>query len=224
MTVYLAADIHGHIRMEWLIRKLQKTRLTADDHLVILGDAGIVWHPTEHQEVKQFYQSLPCMVLFLDGNHENFDMLGRFPVISLHGGNMHRIGSNIFHMMRGEAYTIEGRSFFVFGGGYSLKRLSGTSPVTVWDEEMPNESEYSKGVETLDGLDHQVDYILTHVAPYEVAKSLGREPVMEERALNDYLERIERSTSYGHWYFGHYHTDMDDGKHTAVYDRIIRLE
>ena len=40
--IYLAADIHGHIRLEWLKFQLSKIQLIESDYLIILGDAGII--------------------------------------------------------------------------------------------------------------------------------------------------------------------------------------
>ena len=40
--IYLASDIHGHIRLEWLKTQLNKLPLTDSDYLIILGDAGMI--------------------------------------------------------------------------------------------------------------------------------------------------------------------------------------
>ena len=40
--IYLVADIHGYIRLEWLKAQLDKIPLTEADYLIILGDAGII--------------------------------------------------------------------------------------------------------------------------------------------------------------------------------------
>ncbi len=218
--IYLTSDIHGHLGLAWLSDELSKIDLTADDHLIILGDAGIVWDEKEHQEVKEFYNGLPCPTLFLDGNHENFDLLDSFTVSISYGGKVHRITEKITHLMRGEVYTIEGKSFFVFGGGYSAKKKDGTSPVFIWDREMPDEHEYSNGLEKLRSVNNQVDYVITHVAPTEIATALGRSPVEEEKVLNDYLSVISENNNYSGWYFGHYHMDDDLGKFHSVYRKI----
>jgi len=218
--IFLTADIHGHIGLDWLSNELSKIDLTEKDHLIILGDAGIVWDEKEHQEVKEYYDSLSCTVLFLDGNHENFDILDSLPVTEMYGGKVHTVTSNIVHLMRGETFTIEGRTFFVFGGGYSAKKKDGTSPVFVWEREMPNKDEYDNGTENLRRTGNKVDYIITHVAPTEIAIGLGKAPVEEEIELNDYLTQVSENNEYSEWFFGHYHMDDDLGKFHSVYRRI----
>lgn len=220
--IILTSDIHGHLGLEWLSGELSKIDLTDKDHLIILGDAGIVWDENEHQGVKKFYDNLPCTVLFLDGNHENFDLLDSMPVINVYGGRAHKVSNNIVHLMRGETYTIESRTFFVFGGGYSAKKKDGTSPVFIWEREMPNETEYENGTENLRLIGNKVDYIITHVAPTEIASRLGKIPVEEEKELNDYLTRVSTDNDYSEWFFGHYHLDRDLGQFHSVF-RIIRV-
>lgn len=218
--IVLTSDIHGHLGLEWLSNELSKIALTDKDHLIILGDAGIVWDEKEHPEVKDYYDSLPCSTLFLDGNHENFDILDSLPIIYSYGGKVHRISDKISHLMRGETYTIEDRTFFVFGGGYSAKKKDGTSPVFVWEREMPNKKEYDNGTEKLRLIGNSVDYIITHVAPTEIASRLGKSPLEEEIELNDYLTQVSTNNEYSEWYFGHYHTDVDLGKYHSVYRKI----
>ena len=221
--IYLVSDIHGHIRLNWLAEKLENLNITSSDHLVILGDAGIVWSANEHLEVREYYDSLPCKVLFVDGNHENFDLLDAYPTTEFGGGAIHKITDNIFHLMRGEAYEIENKRIFVFGGGFSLKKLTNTSPIFVWDREMPSDEEYQNGTKNLARFDYQVDYVFTHVAPTSVAKQIGVKLADEERCLNDYLNDIKDHLEYKSWFFGHHHKDVEFEKHFGVYERVLTI-
>lgn len=110
--IYLASDIHGHIRIEWLRLQLNQLSLKESDYLIILGDAGMIWSQTEHLEVRAYYEGLPCKTLFLDGNHENFDLIYEHPVKEFCGGLVHQISDKLFHLMRGEIYCIDGKTFF----------------------------------------------------------------------------------------------------------------
>ena len=221
--IYLVSDIHGHIRLNWLAEKLENLNITSSDHLVILGDAGIVWSANEHLEVREYYDSLPCKVLFVDGNHENFDLLDAYPTTELGGGAVHKITDNIFHLMRGETYEIENKRIFAFGGGFSLKKLTNTSPIFVWDREMPSDEEYQNGTKNLARLDYQVDYVFTHVPPTSVANQIGVKLVDEERCLNDYLNDIKDHLEYKAWFFGHHHKDVEFEKHFGVYERVLTI-
>ena len=61
-------------------------------------------------------------ILFVDGIHENFDLLESYPEEEYAGGRVHRIGTNLRHLMRGELFTIEGKKIFAFGGGESIEK------------------------------------------------------------------------------------------------------
>lgn len=221
--IYLASDIHGHIRLERLKELLRPYNITSGDYLIILGDAGIVWSETEHREVQSFYESLPLTTLFVDGNHENFDLLEAYPVVNYQGGNVHKISDKIFHLMRGEVYTIESKTFFVFGGGFSLKKLTDSSPVNVWECEMPNETEYRNGLEKLEEHNFNVDYILSHVAPKKMADDMCIPLIDREVELNNYLEEVRKRTTFKKWFFGHHHKDRDGDNWSALYDRVLLL-
>lgn len=221
--IYLVADIHGHIRLNWLKTLLDEKDLSSNDLLIILGDAGIVWSQDASKNVQEYYNSLPCKVLFLDGNHENFDLLETFPIVDLFAGKARKVSDNIYHLMRGEIYTICGKSFFVFGGGFSAKKLTQTSPVYIWNREMPSEEEYANGIRNLQKNNCQIDYIISHVAPSMIAKKMGIKILDEEKILNDYLEEIRKKVPYKWWYFGHYHIDMDVENSSCLFERILSL-
>lgn len=221
--IYLVADIHGYIRLKRLKELLSKKLITEQDYLIILGDAGIIWSESEHGEVIDFYNSLPYTTLFLDGNHENFDLLECYPTAEKFGGTVREISPKIYHLMRGEVYTIDGNKFFVFGGGFSLKKLTNSSPITVWEREMPNEVEYSNGLKNLQKYNFKVDYILSHVAPTKMAEIIQVSLSPQEIVLNDYLDGIRKRTTFKKWYFGHHHKDIDGENFSAIYDRIIPL-
>lgn len=221
--IYLAADIHGHIRLERLKELLQSYSISDNDYLIILGDAGIIWSDTEYKEVQAFYESLPLTTLFVDGNHENFDLLESYPLANHMEGIAHKISDKIYHLMRGEVYTIERKKFFVFGGGFSLKKLTNSSPVNVWAREMPNKAEYENGFKKLAQHDFKVDYVLSHVAPTKIACDMWIPLIDEEIELNNYLDEVRKKTDFRKWFFGHHHKDRDGENWSAIYDRILVL-
>lgn len=221
--IYLVADIHGHIRLERLKELLSSKQITERDYLIILGDAGIIWSENEHGEVLGFYNSLPYTTLFSDGNHENFDLLERYPTVKKFGGTVREISPKIHHLMRGEVYTIDENKIFVFGGGFSLKKLTNSSPITVWEREMPSGAEYENGLKNLQRYNYKVDYILSHVAPTKTADAIQISLCRQEIVLNDYLDGICNRTEYKKWYFGHHHKDADGENFSAIYDRILPL-
>ena len=76
---------------------------------------------TLERDLKPF-SDLPVTVLFVDGNHENFDLLNAYPVEMWKGGKVHNIKPDIIHLMRGQVFEIEGKTIFTFGGAASIDR------------------------------------------------------------------------------------------------------
>ena len=174
------------------------------------------------------YARLPFTTLFVDGNHENFDMLGAYPVEIWNGGKVHKIAPDIIHLMRGQVFEIEGKTFFTFGGATSIDKYLRTEGISWWPQEVPSFEELDEGIANLKRYDNTVDYIVTHSCD---EKALWYPPLrergvkMETFPENRMLSLIEDTVRYGHWYFGHYHMDGDLTENkTVLYQKIVALD
>lgn len=228
--IYLCGDTHGHIDLEKVVQyfngSYEGEYSNDEKYLIILGDAGICWDDnTVDEKVRNILLSLPVTkVLFIDGNHENFELLNDYPVKRWNGGLVHEIDPRILHLMRGQVFEIEGKSFFTFGGGCSLDKHQRNEGVDWWSEEKPCKEEYEEGLITLESYDYSVDYILTHTAPREVVFELGLEDFDDEMELRNYLQSIADNTDFQEWYFGHFHEDESvDEKYFCLMNEIVTL-
>jgi TPR repeat protein/predicted phosphodiesterase len=222
--IILLADIHGHLRLDFTREKLSKLKLQAEDVVVILGDAGIVWQEPMRVDIKEFYSSLPCALLFLDGNHENFDLLNRMKTVTRYGGLVHEVLPNVFHLLRGQAYLVNGKKCFVFGGAYSIKRENNSSPVHTWESELPNVDEYRLGLKTAAENENRFDLIFTHQAPRSLLDAIDYVYANAETKLLDYLEKLKQEVSFDLWYFGHIHRDLQEWKLISLYENCEVIE
>ena len=212
--ILITGDTHGSLDIE----KIQKIAWSSEiKYLIILGDFGVLWG--DPSELLQYYDSLPVITLWLDGNHENFDMLKQYPVETWCGGSVHRISDKVLHLMRGEIFVIEGLTFFVMGGGHSIDKKFRIPGISWWPEENPSHEEYEHGLNVLREHEYKVDYILTHSAPTSIVRRMFRYPGNYQ--IERYLQQIYEITSFKHWYFGHYHEDRQYGPFTCVYNEII---
>lgn len=158
--VYVTGDLHGEYARfsDPAFRRLKK-----GDTLIVCGDFGFLWKGGKKEEAllrkigKKRYT-----VLFLDGRHENFELLNAYPVTDWNGGKAQVVSGNLIHLLRGELYTLEGESYFTFGGGESPDRELRAAAGAWWEEEMPSPAEMRHGLETLMQAGKKVDYILTH--------------------------------------------------------------
>ena len=143
------------------------------------------------------------------------------------GGNAHKIADNIYHLMRGEVFTLEGKTFFVMGGGESEDADMRTDGVTWWESELPNAEELKNGVTNLFDNEKTINYILTYEAP-TIAKDILKQRTNQNiiiTPLNTYLQELMKNVDYMHWYFGSLHIDLNISKKmTAVFNEIITVK
>lgn len=170
----------------------------------------------------------PFNLLFIDGNHENFDLLNAYPIEDWHDGKVHRIKHNVLHLMRGQVYDILGKKIFTFGGANSVDKEYRTIGSSWWKEEMPSQSEYLEGLHNLNANNYCVDYIITHTCSNTILSKIPSYRLMAGKVqtdrLNDYLEILEEQVTFTHWFFGHFHySDKIDEKHTVLYKNIKRV-
>lgn len=203
--ILLTGDTHGELLP--FLRRLMPFAPQEGDIIIVCGDFGFVWDcPTQRERLHQL-AALPFTVAFIDGNHEDFDLLQTYPVEQWHGGCIHRIAGNIVHLMRGQCYTIGGARYFTMGGACSTDRALRREHVSWWRKEMPSRAEYETAAQTLRREDFAVDFILTHTLPASAVPLLGLRPDPHETALSAFLERIYRSVRFRMWFAGHFHVN-----------------
>jgi len=241
--IYITGDTHG----EFCPRLNKKSfNGAAGDHLIICGDFGGVWRDSQEERYwLDWLGSRPYKILFVDGNHENFDMLAKFPEAEWNGGKVRFIRDKLIHLMRGQVYTIEGSTFFTMGGASShdikdgilepddpdierkikqlrqRRALYRVNHISWWKEELPSEEEYAEADKNLEAYNRSVDYIITHCAPTSIDDAIGRGNYKND-ALTDYLEEIYQTCDFKRWFFGHYHDNIKISDRMALlYENIV---
>ena len=227
--IYITGDTHQNIDISKLNTKNfpEQKELTKSDYVIICGDFGMVWNNSKEEMYwRKWLEKKNFTTLFIDGNHENYELLNEFPVIEKFGGKVQEIGKDIFHLMRGEIYTIDGKTFFCMGGGESDDIDMRQEGKSWWKDEMPNAEEMKNGAENLKSADFQVDYVITHEAP-AMAKDFIRlhtNSAMKQTPINTYLQELMKNVEYNHWFFGSLHIDLQISKKmTAVFNEIIKI-
>ena len=213
--IYFTSDLHG----EWNFKGFQEylSKAGKDDLLIILGDVGLSFEKTEeNREFTEKFLATDKNIAIVDGNHENFDFLNSFPEDDWNGGKVKRLTPSIVLLQRGEIYTIEGKTFFTFGGCKSSEKWK---EMGLWfDGENPSPEEISLAYKSLERYGNKVDFVLTH--KYEPDMH-GDDPMTLE-GLKDY---IDENVKFGHWYAGHWHKPIIyDELHSIVYDDPTELK
>ena len=121
--IYITGDTHGEFdKLYFLENSMDDHKIKQENYLIICGDFGGIRTGTE-EELYELKREIcfPFKVLFVSGNHENYDALEKFPVAEWHGGKVQCISENIIHLMRGQIYEIQGKKFFTFGGAVCFR-------------------------------------------------------------------------------------------------------
>lgn len=227
--IYVTGDTHGlqdYYKLH--IFAGEHPGLTKDDYVIIAGDFGAIWDSKTLAADLKPYTELPFTVLFVDGNHENFDLLEAFPVEKWHGGKVHKIKPDILHLMRGQVFEIEGKTIFTFGGATSIDKFMRREGLSWWKQELPTYEELDEGIANLKKHNNKVDYIITHSCSEralmypQIRNSATLKLSCPESQVLSYIEEI---AEYKHWYFGHFHIDAElSDKYTVLYQDIKRIE
>ena len=128
------------------------------------------------------------------------------------GGLVHRIRDHILHLMNGQIFEIDGKSFFIMGGATSVDKIYRTEHETWWEEEEPSEEDYQTAWDNLGQRGNQVDYIITHTIPENVRKTAFapmKNFVEYESRVERFLNVILNEVEYRKWFAGHIHIDRE---------------
>lgn len=272
--IYVTGDTHG---IYGAVKRLsvnnfpEQKEMTRNDYVIVCGDFGGIWdydsrynkeggilgdhiHRENGESPKERYwlnwfSKKSFTLLFCDGNHENFDRLEAYPEVDFHGGRAHRIRENVFHLMRGYVFDIDGKSIFVFGGAKShdirdgiiypssfdsrkilkkkIKRMKEEKKffrvdrVSWWDREVPDEDEMLRGITNLEKHKNEVDFIITHCAPAGIAALMKWYDV---DPCTRFLNTVSETVRFNRWYFGHYHRNEQVlGKFICIYEQVVRI-
>ena len=253
-VIYITGDTHGEFgRFSNSYMRKQNMELRDDDYVIICGDFGLCWAKDEtfDYNCKNFAEK-KYTTLWIQGNHENYDMIEEYPIEEWHGGKVrHIVKDKVILLERGQVFEIDGKTFFTFGGAAShdiqggildkedidydydrQKAIRSGLPFRIkheswWEQELPNEDEMNEGKNNLVRCGYKVDYVLTHCCATSIQMLINEETGKSHKpdVLTDYLQEVEERLVYKHWFFGHYHRDFDvDDKHTLLYHAMIPVD
>jgi hypothetical protein len=217
--VYITGDLHGELCRfdDSQIRKLKK-----GDSLIVCGDFGFIWDGgTQEEKILKKLGKKKYNILFIDGTHENFNLLEKYPVTEWNGGKVQNISGNLYHLMRGQIFELEGKKIFTFGGGASPDKAMRIDAGKWWEHEMPSIDEMHEGVDNLYKNNLTVDYIITH-EPSPRVRALQNNSTLDKTQIEVYFEEIAKMVTYEKWFFGSLHIDrVITAKHFALFNNVV---
>lgn len=220
MAIFVTGDTHNEY--EEFLQRVSKIPIYSGDIIIVAGDFGFIGNFEHYQHLDDLTR-LPFTICFVDGNHENFDLLYKYPIEEWNGGNIHRISSNIIHLMRGQVFTIEDKKFFTMGGAYSTDKARRTEHISWWPQELPTNEEYAEARLNLEKNNYCVDYVVTHTVPRSVIYRMGYFPDHHDAELTGYLEWLADNLTFKRWFAGHFHVIEKYDNIEILYFNIERI-
>lgn len=221
--IYITGDTHGMSADTAKLNRYhfpQQKTLTKNDVVIICGDFGYVWDNSAFDRYWQrWFANKAFTTLFIDGNHENFDLLDQYPIVNKFGGKCHQINQSLFHICRGEVLTIDDKTFFCLGGADSHDKEHRTPHQTWWPQEAITDMDIAHGLTTLSRYNYNIDYVVTHCAPTSISQFIHSSIPSPSEVQ---LDKIRDKIIWKRWYCGHYHQDryVNDSIIT-IYNRVL---
>lgn len=222
--IYVTGDTHQNINIKKLTIDFfpEQKFMTKNDYVIVCGDFGCVWNGSNSDKYWQrWFDNKNFTTLFVDGNHENFNLIKQYPISEWNGGKVQFIAPSIIHLMRGEIYNIDGYSFFAMGGASSHDIEFRTENISWWKDELPNDKEYENAFKNLEKHNNKVDFIISHCCSDNVQNMINSNYVHDK--LTNFFRIIDETVEFKKWYFGHYHIDKDFGKYRCLFEDVIKI-
>lgn len=235
--IYITGDCHANWNKFSTEAFPEQKEMTRDDFVIVCGDFGL-WHDTKSERWwLNWLEEKPFTILFVDGNHENFDRLyhsDEFEIVDFHGGKAHKIRENVYHLMRGHIFNLCDKKIFAFGGASSHDIDDGILDKNDFETEDKFKKTYIRmthqrklfrinhmswwseempsGEEMKFGADNLTDHDnkVDFIVSHCAPQSIASEISLGDYKpdkLTKYFDYIKDNTEYTKWFFGHYHND-----------------
>lgn len=203
--MFILSDVHGE-------KSGMKNFLASEEKYCIqLGDFGFIWKyndATWNKFLNNFVKNYPDKIIFtVLGNHENYDVIYRLPVVTVNNAKCHRIRNNVFAVRRGEILQIEDKNILCVGGANSTDVVFRELGKSIWLQEVITQKQIEVAKSNIDKYDN-IDYVMTHAAPTRVASKLFNNYIetQSETQLNQLYEYLVLTNKTPvKWFCGHYH-------------------
>lgn len=230
MRWFVTGDKHGDWRP--IYRWIDRMNFNNEDiSIIILGDAGICWRKdkTDMLSVINYHERYyKTHIYFIDGNHENFDVLKSLPIAE---DGLAHLSEHIHYIPRGFVGFLDfgdhACKVVTCGGADSVDRFRRTKHLNWWEDEAITQENIDKigtGATT---------YVLTHCCPYSIFQEFapylitltGINQDKVDHTSEKMLDQLSQNMIFDKWFFGHYHIDMKlNDKYTCLLHSFIELE
>ena len=225
--VFITGDIHCDLTD--LFDRVKNLNLKKEDVLILLGDSGLEYYSFfskpnlsswDDRVQKRLREMIPSTIICVQGNHE-------VPFKEMHGNDSRIFGANakesngIYFVYSGQVLYIDGKSFLVIGGAYSIdKEYRQRKNHPYWEGEELSNNEMKEIFSKIRG--KKFNYVLSHtsprsVMPEEALFDLNEEP---ENRTENFLEIVKNNIEFDRWFCGHFHINKTENKFNFLSDKV----
>lgn len=211
--IYITGDTHGEFGR--FKRFCEIAEPTAEDIMIILGDAGFNYSRSRSDEKnKKYMDSIGMTVFSIHGNHElRPTNVPGYKTKTFCGGTVWYQDEypNLLFAKDGEIYRFGEYDCIVIGGAYSVDKYWRLAVGAKWfanEQPSPEIKEYVE--QQLAPRGNKIDIVLSHTCPikYEPTEVFlpGFDQSKVDKSTEEWLGKIEAELDYKKWYCGHFHT------------------
>lgn len=173
--------------------------------VVHTGDFGYRFTPEFLFAVDQAAQEAALVVMFVDGNHEDFSWLYAQPVDA---DGVRRLTSRVWHLPRGFRWAWAGLRFLALGGAHSVDSPARSPWLSWWPQETITLAEAHRAC-----LGGPVDVLVAHDCPSGVdipgltggELLFGSDQIAQAEAHRALLGQVTAEVRPRYLWHGHYH-------------------
>lgn len=154
----VVGDMHGNLRA-WAYTVMPAYARTKADVIIQVGDMGYGWNPDYLPALDVILEAHGATVLWLDGNHENFDALEDANVFGVRGAKV-QTSERTWYLPRGYTWEWHGVRCMALGGAYSVDKPYRTPHRSWWPQEEITDADTLHALEQLE--DEPIDVLFAH--------------------------------------------------------------
>lgn len=216
MKILLIGD--QHCMFHDAVRNLDKAVELEAELVIFLGDFGFTWDEKEISIFRRLEDAVAergLTAYWLDGNHENFDLLEEVWGYTPDGASdlglqPSPMSANISYLPRGTRFELDGVKFMAFGGAVSVDRKWRTEGLSWWAQELITEDQVARIT------DEPVDILLSHdvhtLAPTLAMQLMTNNWKVDETSTRSrqLLSQVVDKVKPQYVFHGHYHFSYRD--------------
>lgn len=209
--ILVLGDTHGSTHEA--VFAVQNASAMNIDTIIQCGDFGL-WPGKSGMdyldEINAEAMDENIMIVWLDGNHEDFDSLERYCKYNPKNtwGQVF-IRSNILYSPRGCKFKIDNKMFMTVGGAVSVDKAWRKAGKTWWPQEQLSDSDLDVILTRHEASPGKIDYLFTHDCPTNAPFEGRMKNDPESYVHRQRMDRLGKAIAPTLWMHGHMHSKYD---------------